>query len=102
MVAARDTLHLQLEVQLQRFGHGEIRQTRVTPKRSGQEVERLRAFVLDQCVCGHVFCDHVTSLLLLQGAQQRGLMGKKGNQYIMEEQRLRFGGAEGLQYILNT
>lgn len=46
VVSAGDALHLQLEVQLRRLPGSQIRQRRVSPEGSGQEVVRLRAFVL--------------------------------------------------------
>lgn len=46
VVAAGDALHLQLEVQLQRFGSCEVSQRRVSPEGNGQEVVGLCALVL--------------------------------------------------------
>lgn len=46
VVPAVDALHLQLEVQLQRFGSGQVSQRRFPPERSRQEVVGLCAFVL--------------------------------------------------------
>lgn len=46
VVSAGDALHLQLEVQLQRFCSGQVSQRRVSPERSRQEVVGLRALIL--------------------------------------------------------
>lgn len=46
MVPTGDALHLQLKVQLQRFSGCQVRQRGVPPKRGGQEVVGLSAFVL--------------------------------------------------------
>lgn len=77
VVSAGDALHLQLEVQLQWFTSCQVSQRRVSLERGRQEVVGLRALILQQAVCAHAFSDQVTSLLLLQGAQQRGLMKKR-------------------------
>lgn len=46
VVPAGDTLHLQLEVQLQRLGGRQVSQRRAPPERGGQEVVGLRADVV--------------------------------------------------------
>lgn len=46
VVSAGDALHLQLKVQLRRFGSRQIGQRRLSPERSGLEVVGLCALIL--------------------------------------------------------
>lgn len=73
VVLAGDALHLQLQVQLQRFSSCQVGKRRLSLERSRQEAVGLSAFVRQQAVGAHGLCDEVTPPLLLQGAQQGGL-----------------------------
>ena len=77
VVAAGHALHLQLEVQLRRPPFCHVRQDRLAPERRRQEVVGLGALVLQQCVDGRALGDHVTSMLLLQRAQQGRLRSNR-------------------------
>ena len=75
VVAAGHALHLQLDVQLRRPALRQVRQDRGAPERRRQEVVGLGALVLQQGVEGRALGDQVTSMLLLQRAQQGRLSG---------------------------
>lgn len=76
VVAAGDTLHLQLKVHLRWFASSQVGQGRVSPERSRQEVVGLSALILQEAICEYDLSNKVTPLLLLQGAEQRGLRSK--------------------------
>lgn len=73
VVSAGDALQLQLKVQLQRLCSHQVGQRRAPLERGRQEVVGLCALILQQAVVAYALSNEVTPLLLLQGAQQRGL-----------------------------
>lgn len=70
VVAAGDSLQLQLQVELQGLSGRQLRQASAVMERCRQEVVRLGAHVLQQRVAAGALGDQVTPLLLLQRAQQ--------------------------------